>query len=158
MTIKFNMVVFRNNYKQMIDVAKLAAELKVQEIFFNTFNLVANNFDLKLYDFYRSQEFRMEFNQALTVAKELGIYIGYRDIDSPKGFEFCGYPWDDFYITWDGYSVPCCAKPFPKELNFGNIFKDGMMPILNNRTYKEFRQLSQKNITPDFCQRCHKVS
>ena len=157
MSVKFNMVVFRNNYKDMVNVVKMAKELGVQEIYFNTFNLVANHLDISEYDFYQTDEFRSEFNNALALAEKLGIYIGYRDLDAPKGFKYCGYPWDDFYITWDGYSVPCCAKPFPKELSFGNVFEDGLLPTLNSEKYQDFRIMSRENKTPDFCKRCHKI-
>lgn len=157
MSVKFNMVVFRNNYKEMINVIELANELAIQEIYFNTFNLVANNFDLSEYKFYNTKEFRQEFKKALTRAKQLGIYVGYSDLDAPKGFKYCRYPWDDFYITWDGYSVPCCAKPFPKVLNFGNVFEEGLLPVLNSEKFQAFRRMSKENKTPNFCKRCHKI-
>jgi radical SAM protein with 4Fe4S-binding SPASM domain len=157
MTVKFNMVVFEDNYRQMVEVVKLAERMGVREIFFNTFNLVANDVDMSAYDLYQSPEFRGEFERTLDTANESGIYIGYNDLDAPKGFRHCDYPWDNFYITWDGYSVPCCAKPFPKEKQFGNVFTDGLMPVLNSEDYQQFRHLSRDNITPDFCERCHKI-
>ncbi len=157
MNIKFNMVVFKDNYREMKKVVELAKELRIKEIYFNTFNLVANYLDLTEYNFYQTSEFRDEFNKALVKARQYGIYVGYRDLDAPKGFRFCGYPWNDFYITWDGFAVPCCAKPFPKVLNFGNVFSEGLMPVLNCKNYQEFRKLSKENKTPDFCRRCHKI-
>ena len=157
MTVKFNMVVFEENYKQMKDVINLAHDLNVNELFFNTFNLVATDLDIKRYDFYKTAAFLNEFNEAMQVAKDFGVYVGHHDLTAPKGFKYCIYPWDDFYISWDGYSVPCCAKPFPKEMNFGNVFLDGLMSSLNSKKYIDFRNLSEQNITPDFCKRCHKI-
>jgi radical SAM protein with 4Fe4S-binding SPASM domain len=158
MTVKFNMVVFEENYKQMKDVIHLAHDLKVKELFFNTFNLVASDLDMRMYDFYKTNEFLNEFHEAVKAANNLGIYVGYHDLTAPKGFTYCAYPWDDFYISWDGYAVPCCAKPFPKEMNFGNVFSDGLMETLNSQKYIEFRNLSKQNITPEFCKRCHKIN
>ncbi|MBN1409107.1 MAG: radical SAM protein [Calditrichaceae bacterium] len=158
MAVKFNMVVFEENYKQMKDVINLAHSLNVNELFFNTFNLVATDLDLNRYNFYKTPEFLNEFDEALQSARDLGIYIGYHDLTMPKGFEHCPYPWDDFYITWDGYLVPCCAKPFPKVKNFGNVFTNGLMPPLNSKEYIDFRNLSKQNITPDFCRGCHKLN
>ncbi|MFC1483590.1 radical SAM protein [Candidatus Neomarinimicrobiota bacterium] len=157
MTVKFNMVVFEDNFRQMVEVVELAQRLGVREIFFNTFNLVANDVDLSAYALYQTPGFRDEFKRAMAAASKMGIYIGYHDLDAPKGFKHCSYPWDNFYITWDGYSVPCCAKPFPKELQFGNIFKEGLMPVLNSENYLQFRRLSRDNVTPEFCERCHKI-
>jgi len=157
MTVKFNMVVFKQNYHQMSEVVNLASQLGVQEIYFNTFNLVANDFDLSLYDFYNEEIFRDEFKKSCNMADKLGIYVAYHELDEQKGFKYCAYPWDDFYISWDGFSVPCCAKPFPKEKNFGNVFQIGLHAAINNIEFQKFRQLANQNITPDFCHRCHKI-
>lgn len=157
MTVKYNMVVFEQNYHQMTDIIKLARKLDVKEINFNTFNLVGNNFDLSLYDFYKSKKFCEKFTEAVKLADELNIYLGYSELEEPKGFKYCGYPWDNFYITWNGYLVPCCAKPFPKEMNFGNVFENGLMKSINSKDFLNFRQMSNENITPDFCRRCHKI-
>ena len=84
------------------------------------------------------------------------IYIDFQHMRSDlKGFITCPYPWKGFYITWDGFLVPCCAKPFPKEKNFGNVFKKGLLNCLNDKDFIEFRAMAKKNITPDFCKRCH---
>jgi len=157
MSVKYNMVVFKDNYTQMVDVINLAAELKAREVFFNTFNLAANNLDLSLYDFYHTAEFRSAYARASSIAREKKVTIKLLNLQDRKGFRYCPFPWDDFYITWDGYAVPCCAKPFPRELNFGNVFSDGLMPVLNKKEYRKFRALSKNNTTPDFCKRCHMI-
>jgi radical SAM protein with 4Fe4S-binding SPASM domain len=118
---------------------------------------VANNLDVGLYEFYQTDTFRDLLNDAKSVAREKGIYVTMPELDQPKGFRFCGYPWDDFYITWDGFLVPCCAKPFPKEKHCGNVFDTGLMNAINAPDFIRFRELSNRDETPDFCQRCHKV-
>jgi MoaA/NifB/PqqE/SkfB family radical SAM enzyme len=157
MTVKFNMVVFDRNAHQMSEVVNLAERVGVEEVYFNTFNLVANDLDLKLYDFYREPEFRKILAEVKSIARDKNIYVTMPEVDAPKGFRHCGYPWDDFYITWEGFLAPCCAKPFPKEKNFGNVFRQGLMSSLNSPDFIEFRKFSNRNITPDFCQRCHKI-
>ncbi len=49
------------------------------------------------------------------------------DIKTKNEFKKCHLPWNHFYVSWDGYMTPCCAKPFPKELNFGNVFDTSLM-------------------------------
>jgi radical SAM protein with 4Fe4S-binding SPASM domain len=51
--------------------------------------------------------------------------------------------------------VPCCAKPFPNELNFGNAFEKPVMECLNSKKFQEFRELWFRNETPEFCKKCH---
>jgi radical SAM protein with 4Fe4S-binding SPASM domain len=58
-------------------------------------------------------------------------------------------------LCWNGFITPCCAKPFPKELNFGNVFEDNVMNVLNSKGFRDFRDLWFKNITPGFCYKCH---
>jgi len=53
--------------------------------------------------------------------------------------------------------TPCCAKPFPKELNFGNVFDTSLMECLNSEGYRRFREMWYRNETPDFCKKCHVV-
>jgi radical SAM protein with 4Fe4S-binding SPASM domain len=59
-----------------------------------------------------------------------------------------------FYVTWNGYLAPCCAKPFPKEQHFGNVFKDGLMKCLNSSAYRNQRKMWFENKTPKACEGC----
>jgi len=109
------------------------------------------------YDFYQSAEFK---NTTLKLDEESGkahnVTTNY-NFAPDKGFQKCPFPWSHFYICWNGYITPCCAKPFPKELNFGNVFDNKLINILNGEDYKQFRQLWFENKTPDFCQKCNFV-
>jgi len=156
--LKFNMVVLKDNFHQMADVVCLAAELGVPEVYFNTVNLVANDWDTSYYSFYRTGDFRRAAEAAVTLAKSRGIDAGFDDITSKRAFASCPFPWNHFYVTWDGFLVPCCAKPFPKEQHFGNVFESGLLACVNSDDFKEFRQLSKRNATPSFCFRCHMVT
>ena len=77
-------------------------------------------------------------------------------MDYPRDATFrdCIFPWEYPYITWDGYYVPCCGKPFPKLLNFGNVFEQGVMPVLNSPKAQAFRRAWQQNTPPAFCHNC----
>jgi len=72
-------------------------------------------------------------------------------------FQNCKFPFTHFYVCWNGFVPPCCAKPFPKEKNFGNVFESSVMQILNGESFQQWRKLWYKNITPDFCNNCHMV-
>jgi MoaA/NifB/PqqE/SkfB family radical SAM enzyme len=156
--LKFNMVVLKDNYHQMADVVRLAAELGIPEVYFNTINLVANDWDTSYYGFYHTGDFKRAVAEAAKLAKGLGIAAGFDDITTERIFTKCPFPWNHFYITWDGFLVPCCAKPFPKEQHFGNVFESGLLGCVNSDDFKEFRQLARGNATPGFCFRCHIVT
>jgi radical SAM protein with 4Fe4S-binding SPASM domain len=153
--VKINMVVFEDNYLQMSEVVRLAKESGIHEVNFNTINVVATGLDTSYYSIYHSEDFMNELKKVQKLSEQENIYVSFQKMDGKKGFEFCPYPWDAFYITWDGFLVPCCAKPFPKEKNFGNVFKTGLMSCLNSEAFIKFRKMAIANEPPSFCERCH---
>jgi len=156
--VKFNMVVLKENYYQMAEVVRLAKSLGIPEVHFNTVNLVSNDWDTSYYDFYHSPEFRQALSDAGAAGRTGGVLMGFDDTTAPRCFSICPFPWNHFYITWDGYLVPCCAKPFPKEKQFGNVFRAGLMPCVNANGFIQFREMSRRGETPEFCLRCHMVT
>ncbi len=157
--IMFNMVVMKENCKEMVRVLDLAHDLGIEHVCFTLFNLVAaTGFDTSYYDFFVSEEFREELDNLKQRADTYSdIDIALWDQITPPGFRKCPFPWSHFYITWDGYLVPCCAKPFPNELNFGNVFQAGVMNCLNSPAFRDFRKMWYKSQTPSFCNKCHFV-
>jgi radical SAM protein with 4Fe4S-binding SPASM domain len=156
--VKLNMVVLKANYHQMSDVVRLARSLGIPEVHFNTFNLVANDLDTSYYAFYHTADFRGALEEAARVADREGVVLGIDDVTSPRSFSRCPFPWNHFYVTWDGFLVPCCAKPFPKEKHFGNAFESSLRDCVNTLEFQQFREMSKRGVTPAFCARCHVVT
>lgn len=156
---KMHMVVVRENYHQMREVVELAHSLGISLVYFNTLNLAAlPQVPLEAYDLYSSESFHAALRQAQDRAVELGVNLGTFDFETPHGFNKCRFPWEDFYITWDGYLALCCAQPFPLRQNFGNVFEEGVMACINSPAFIELRKMWSANRTPALCERCHKVN
>jgi radical SAM protein with 4Fe4S-binding SPASM domain len=153
--IKLNMVVLKENYLQLKEIVSLARDLNIPEIYLNTMNLVATDWDLAYYGFYSSEKLKKELQEVISIARQNKVHIIYPKFSSDPAFSSCPYPWNHFYVSWDGFLVPCCAKPFPKEKNFGNVFQTDLMSCINHTDFLKFREMSKQNITPDFCKRCH---
>jgi radical SAM protein with 4Fe4S-binding SPASM domain len=156
--VKFNMVVLEENYHQMADVIRLAKSLGIPEVYFNTMNLVANDWDVSYYKFYYGSGFKEAVRAAADLGGREGIIVGWDDITTPRDFRNCPFPWNHFYVTWDGFLVPCCAKPFPKERQFGDVFERGLAACVNDAEFVKFREMSNRSIAPEFCKRCHVVT
>lgn len=154
---KLNMVVFEDNYKEMKKVIVFAKEHGITEVCFNSFNLVSTDNAEYNYALYHSEQFQNELKEASNMAKQVDVFLEYPNISGKNSFSTCAYPWGNYSITWDGYLVPCCAKPFPKELNFGNVFRDGLLRCINHHELINFRKLSKRNVAPGFCRNCHHV-
>ncbi len=157
--VMFNFVAVKENYTQMKDVVKLASELSVPYVNFTPVNLAAvTAWDTEYYNLFYSDNFKNELKAAFELSVQLkNVEVTVWDIKTKNEFQKCHLIWNHFYISWDGYMTPCCAKPFPKELNFGNVFETSLMKCLNSASYRQFRNMWYQNITPDFCKKCHIV-
>jgi radical SAM protein with 4Fe4S-binding SPASM domain len=158
--VMFNMVVLKENYHQMSEMLKLCDEIGVKYLNINPMNIVARtDLDNSYYDFYLSKEFKDEYFKTKELAKDFpAVELTFYDFESPASFKKCRFMWNYFYITWDGFVPPCCAKPFPKEKHFGNVFNQPLLEILNTKDYQEFRHdwFDEKN--PEFCDKCFNMN
>jgi len=155
--LMLNMVVTRENYTHMPLLVKYAEEIGITYLDFTLFNLASvTNIDRSYYDFYKSPEFSMKISELEeTIKNTPQVIVTERNFKTENSFRKCPFPWTHFYICWNGFIPPCCAKPFPKELNFGNVFNDKVLTVLNSSSYKSFRTQWYENKTPDFCEKCH---
>ena len=157
--LMFNMVITKDNYHQMGDVIEFAYNEGIKYVNFNYLNLVSvTDIDSDYYNFYKSFEFEKSLNEAYKMAKRYKkVDVTGLDFKDNTGIDKCPFPWDHFYITWNGWVVPCCSKPFPKLLNFGNVYSDGVMAVFNSEKYRQFRENWIQKKYPIFCEKCHFV-
>ena len=155
--IVFNMVITKKNYTQMSDVIEFANKLGIKYIYLSYFNLSSvTDIGIEYYDFFYSDDFIKMVNKTNSVIKKypdmevLGL-----EKNDIAGFKNCKFPWSYFYISWDGYVVPCCTKPFPKILNFGNVFNSKFINIINSSAFQKFRKAWRTNKAPIFCNKCN---
>ncbi|WP_321517302.1 radical SAM protein [uncultured Bacteroides sp.] len=155
--LMLNMVVTKENFRQMPLLVKYAEKVGIRYMDFTLFNLVSvTKIERSYYEFYQSPAF-LEVISKLedTINNTPKIIVTSRNFKTDNGFQKCSFPWNYFYICWNGFVTPCCAKPFPKELNFGNVCDNKVLDVLNNNSYRQFRTLWYNNNTPDFCNKCH---
>lgn len=155
-TSMINCVVSPENYMQMGDVVRFARRLGIIYVNFNCVSIASQpTVSRHFYDFFQSREYL----DAVDALRQMCAGWSDMEITGPGyptdcTFHDCDYPWVYPYITWDGYYVPCCGKPFPKLLNFGNVFEEDVMSVLNSQKAQAFRRLWQQNVSPSFCHNC----
>lgn len=152
-----NTVITRENYTDLKNILHFANQIGIRYVNFNRINLASIPEKREAYTkFFTSDEYRQVVDELNELKRQYSglTFSGYRTEGYPS-FKECTFPWKAHYITWDGYLVPCCAKPFPKEMNFGNVFEKGLMSVLNGEHVKAFRRLWQQNTPPKFCQYCN---
>jgi radical SAM protein with 4Fe4S-binding SPASM domain len=155
--LMLNMVVTKENYYHMPLLVKYAGEIGIRYLDFTLYNLVSiTEVERSYYEFYKSDEFLNILSELEdTIRNTTNVTVTNRNFKTDNGFRKCPFPWTHFYICWNGFVTPCCAKPFPKELNFGNVFNNKVIDILNSNEYREFRSGWYNNRAPEFCNKCH---
>lgn len=158
-TLMLNLVVTKENYFQMPELVRYADKLGIKYLDFSQLNLASvTNIHTSYYEFYKSDAFLKTVNEvkeAMGQSKNVTVTYNFK---TDTGFQKCPFPWSHFYICWNGFVAPCCAKPFPKELHFGNAFDNKLIDVLNSKEYLAFRKLWYENKTPGFCNKCHFIS
>lgn len=158
--LMLNMVVTKENYKHMPDLVYFAEKVGVKYMDFSLFNLASvTDYSLEYYDFYDSKDFLSvveKLDKAISKSKK--VIVTNRNFKTDNSFQKCPFPWSHFYITQDGFVTPCCAKPFPKEKNFGNVFDNKVIDVLNSQSFMKWRELWFKDITPKFCDKCNFIN
>jgi MoaA/NifB/PqqE/SkfB family radical SAM enzyme len=157
MGLSFNMVVLKENYRQMVETVDLAAELGIPAIHFSTLNLVATDHDVSYYRFYFSPEYRREVRRSIFRAMARGIDVVHHHVGLRNEARDCSNFWGNFFITHDGFLVPCCAKPLPGVTEFGNVFQRGLQACVDSPGARAFRREALAGATPSFCRRCHRI-
>lgn len=156
-TFMINTVITPENCFGLENIVTWADSIGIQYVNYNRFNLGA----IPELDHQSHIQFfhGTEYKTLLHHLKELqhthpGLTFDAESQPGKGNFQECMYLWHHNYITWDGYMVPCCIKPFPLEKNFGNVFEKGVMAVINGPEYRQWRQLWQQNIAPQFCEHC----
>ncbi len=155
-TFMLNCVVMPENYHDMQNVVSFAREMGILYVNFNCASIAARpQMDRSYYDFFLSETYQQATEEVKRFSRQFhDMEVTGLDYPRDATFHDCIFPWEYPYITWDGYYVPCCGKPFPKLLNFGNVFEQGVMPVLNSTKAQAFRRAWQQNTPPAFCHNC----
>jgi radical SAM protein with 4Fe4S-binding SPASM domain len=71
-----------------------------------------------------------------------------------SGLSNCKWAASGCYITWDGFVTPCCQRPDPDEINFGNINENDFSTIYCSPVYETFRKMILNGKEPRECSNC----
>ncbi len=158
--LMLNMVVTKENYTHMSKLVNYAENIGINYLDFTMLNLASvTNVPTTYYEFYQSKEFLKAVSELeLAISNTNKLVITSKNFQTDNSFQKCPFPWSHFYICQDSYIAPCCAKPFPKEKNFGNVSDIKVIDILNSSEFRNWRRLWFKDSTPAFCDKCHFVN
>jgi radical SAM protein with 4Fe4S-binding SPASM domain len=158
--VAISTVVFKDNMEEIPEFVKLAKELGVNKIAFQTLQAKENYF--KAYDKEmkgqivrgNEEELRKKIEEAKKIAKEKGMRLIFDEIKSPG----CLWPWRGIYVNWKGDVTVCCKVIDYKNPKLGNLLEEDFWKIWNSRNYQIFRQqIRQKKVPFDCCKGCNMI-
>ena len=159
------MVIMNENVAEIPEYVRLAHEVGAHEAYFGEQNYdgAGDRLDeLLLKDPGRVRE---KLAEARDLGTRLGVRVDHSKRDptiwgSKKAFVPCKYLWKMPYISWDGFLLPCCARPFPGVFNFGNVIRpegnEGrtFRDLWFGDTYNTLRRKVARGVRGGLCDGC----
>ncbi len=162
-----NYVVQQSNYRELVDMVKLLAELGVPAV---NFKLMNSNFDrgdsnrslnseiikenIEDNMFFDRKYMEKSLNEAESTGRELGVRVWYeQDIDPDFSYRKCAMD-KKVFITWDGQVTPCCLRTVPEVLNFGNIAESSYEEVFGSIKYRSFINRLYEEMPHTICCNC----
>lgn len=161
-TMEINTILFRENIDDLEGLIKFAHNLEMDAIFASGLVLKDNALAHKenLLETIQSRHLKEKYNKAQKLSMRLGIPL--RLPNYAASSTGCFMPWLYFYVTYDGYVLPCCmATRIPEKENkmaeyaMGNIFEQPWAEIKNSAKFRGFRKLLKEHKVPRLCAGCN---
>lgn len=166
-------VLMRQNLEELPEIVALAASLQVEEMFVQH---LAHDFGEEtmptryrpMREFVEGQSLLHEaperieacFRAAREAADACGIRLRLprtRPRPHPpgtRGRARCDWPWRGAYVSYQGLAMPCCMVATPDRAQFGDMAKDGVLPVWHSPGYAEFRRRLDSDEPPAICRSC----
>jgi len=171
--VRLVMVIMRQNLGELPDIVRLAHRWGCCSIFvqhlchgFQESSLPAHYRPMR--EFLNDQTLLGEdrsrvaiyFEAAREVVDGVGIELRLPHIGDgtpralPPGRPRCDWPWRGMYMSYQGYSMPCCMISTPDRLNFGNLVELSATQVWNSAEYDTFRDRLSGDDPPEICRSC----
>jgi len=166
-------VIMHQNLHELPDLVRFAAEWEMKQLWvqhlchdFGEEHLPAHY--QPMHEFVGQQTLldedpvRVEhfFGLAREVAGELNVDLRLPRIQprahpaGTPGRKRCSWPWDQAYVSYQGYAMPCCMVSTPDRGNFGNMIEQGATQVWNDAGFAAFRAKLDSDEPPDLCRSC----
>ncbi|HET6884017.1 MAG TPA: radical SAM protein [Pirellulales bacterium] len=100
------------------------------------------------------------FAAARRVADELGVDLRLPSVQphlhlpGTPGPERCDWPYRGAYISYQGFSMPCCMISTPDRMNFGDVTQQDLAAVWHSPAYESFRRQLASDTPPEICRSC----
>ena len=158
--VGINMVVTKENYKEIEGLIKIAHELRIDHLTFKTAYLRSDNMKTLSFDSVSREDLEVVLKRAKKTARELGVNVLTWPIVRKPSKHYCPMPWENPYVAYNGDVFPCCfvlqeVEGRTRDENImGNVYKEDFKVIWNGEKYKSFRNRVKTKNPPKSCLTC----
>lgn len=158
-----NFLITNENIHQLVEMVDLAKKYKARKLNIGEQNFYGAGGRMEDAFIKLKDQVRENVQAALARGKEIGQEIRMQRRDKHVWPEHdvyvpCKYLWSMPFISWDGYVCLCCARPYPKLHNFGNVFEQSFQEIWFSDLYKQFRGEVAAGTQDGPCKNCQHLS
>ncbi len=171
--IRLVMVIIRQNLHELPELVRMVHNWSVDSLFvqhlchdFGETSLPAHYLPMR--DFVQEQTLLNEeperieryFGAARTLADELGVDLRLprtRPRPHPQGTpgrQRCDWPWKGAYMSYQGYTMPCCMISTPDRYTLGDLSQQDFASIWDGPAYQQFRAQLDSDEPPEVCRSC----
>jgi MoaA/NifB/PqqE/SkfB family radical SAM enzyme len=171
--VRLVMVVMRQNLEELPALVRLARELEIGTMFvqhlchdFGESSLPAHYAPMR--EFVSEQTHTTAdpvmvervFAATRAAAEESGVELRLPRVETREhapgtpGPQRCDWPWHGPYLSYQGYSMPCCMIATPDRQNFGRVGERSIADIWTGEEYERFRAELASDTPPAICQSC----
>lgn len=171
--IRLVMVIMRQNLHELPALVRMVHAWSVDSLFvqhlchdFGEASLPAHYLPMR--DFVQEQTLLSEdprrieryFGEARALAEELGV-----DLRLPRtrvrlhpqgtpGRQRCDWPWKGAYMSYQGYTMPCCMISTPDRYTLGDLNQQDFATLWNGPAHQQFRDQLDSDEPPEVCRSC----
>ncbi|MHB9111993.1 MAG: radical SAM protein [Thermoleophilia bacterium] len=175
MDVTFVPALFKSNIRELPDIIRKAAELKVKSVesfFCRCYLGEEYKGEGRITEaeslYFSQEEYDEVIEEAVKVAASLGVCFTHEPRFSEEFHaKACYEPWKMLLVDWDGEVFPCCGgemwfkkKVASGEYHFGNLLSEDLYQFWNNETYVAIRRTLSPhypdNLVPE-CSNCHSL-
>ncbi len=159
-TLTFMMM--NENFEEAPEFVETASKLGVKKVTLGEQQFYENKpeFHIKNKELFKKKLF-----EAINIGEKNGVKVRHTKRDrtiwgNETKIEPCSFLWKQPFITWDGYWVLCCARPFPSQFNFGNILEKSFKELWYGSHASKIRKgilESDLKVIP-FCRECQHLA
>ena len=159
------MVIMNENVAEIPEFVRLARNVGAHEAYFGEQNYDGAGDRLHALLIRDPGLVRRQIAAARELGARLGVRVGHSKRDptiwgSKKAFVPCKYLWKMPYVSWNGFLLPCCARPFAGVFNFGRIVPAGenrgstLRELWFSEAYKKLRRTVARGLEGGLCDGC----